>query len=270
MSQLFGFPSGLSGGSKETEYNTSFLTAETTNFNTLYSTSRGSSHSTDVTTNFSTSRSTSRATDQYTSWPVNNYVILDNWHSSNWNGEQVRAYFYYDFPHHMGNKPSSSTMCNEIIFIFVTKGSSKYIFYSGWGQNSFDSIRGFGNYWTAANGPWPYNQNPWGDSDFSYARNYYYAPGQMNWNDPIFQDNGSSNPINGASTGFRIAFHLPKVETTYTGHNTSITTNYNSNWNTSKTTSATTNYTTTFDTDYNTDRVTQKTTQIQTSHITYG
>jgi hypothetical protein len=45
MSQLFGFPSGLSGGSKETEYTTNFNTNHSTSYPTNYNTSWNTSWS---------------------------------------------------------------------------------------------------------------------------------------------------------------------------------------------------------------------------------
>lgn len=77
MSNLFGFPSGLSGGSKETEYttnfNTSHTTAYTTNWNTSQGTSRGTSHGTSRNTSYTSNFQTSTATqgDSPTSRPVN-------------------------------------------------------------------------------------------------------------------------------------------------------------------------------------------------------
>ena len=58
MSQLFGFPSGLSGGSKETSYDTTWSTDRSTLKNTNFTTQRSTSRTTNYTTNFSTDRTT--------------------------------------------------------------------------------------------------------------------------------------------------------------------------------------------------------------------
>ena len=51
MSNLFGFPSGLSGGSKETEYTTNYDTSRTTNYNTDWDTDRSTDKNTAKDTN---------------------------------------------------------------------------------------------------------------------------------------------------------------------------------------------------------------------------
>jgi hypothetical protein len=70
MSNLFGFPSGLSGGSKETEYSTNYNTSHVTNYNTNWNTNR----STDYNTSNSTSHSTSITTTWSTATPAVSFV----------------------------------------------------------------------------------------------------------------------------------------------------------------------------------------------------
>lgn len=60
MSNLFGFPSGLSGGSKETSYLTNYNTSHVTNYNTTWNTNRS--------TDYNTSNSTSHSTSSTTTW----------------------------------------------------------------------------------------------------------------------------------------------------------------------------------------------------------
>jgi len=70
MSQLFGFPSGLSGGSKETEYNTSWDTIRNTNYTSYFNTSRNTSW-------------TASSSSTVTMLGTNRYATL----SGNWNGQ---------------------------------------------------------------------------------------------------------------------------------------------------------------------------------------
>ena len=71
MSNLFGFPSGLNGGSKETEYATNYNTSHVTNYNTTWNTNH--------TTSPNTSHSTSGSTNYSTNWNTDylNYTTIN-------------------------------------------------------------------------------------------------------------------------------------------------------------------------------------------------
>lgn len=121
MSQLFGFPSGLSGGSKETEY--------TTNFNT--------NHSTSYPTNYNTSWNTSWSNSNWVHSP-NSYMefaygslndFLYNGQGSMYlavrlAGADVASGYYNTEPYRVGNAGASNNWSAPTNYYYSLTGTS--------------------------------------------------------------------------------------------------------------------------------------------------
>jgi len=227
---LFGFPEGLAGGSKETEY--------LSDFTTTYGTDYTTNHITDVTTNYSTSVLTSNV---QTVWNTSNWTAYPHTVSSPYPAGSIWVRFYRS-THALRKAIIKVPLYNwDGTFTQNPPATQEWTY---WNNAEENQDRNNGWYYLQQNNI--YNAQPY--QGIAWQFKVGSGASYITTNGAYYEKYIRISMIN-----------QPRANGTLS---TSRTTSKNTDYPTSHITDVTTAYST----EYATDR----TTDIQTSHITYG